>query len=104
MTRLLQRRLLACGKIGPVGAASEGMARVAMFSREQAPAGPEIGEAQNVGAPTGLWEWFSASRSRVVTTEPNKRPPEDAPDDWVLLTEVEAKDSDEPDDAHPDSQ
>lgn len=67
-------------------------------------AGPEIGEAQNVGAPTGLWEWFSASRSRVVTTEPNQRPPEDAPDDWVLLTEVETKDSDEPDDAHPDSQ
>lgn len=71
--------------------------------RGEAPgAGPEIGEAQDVGAPTGLWEWFSPSRSRVVTTQPNERPPEDAPDDWVLLTEVSGEGADRPEDTEPE--
>jgi hypothetical protein len=52
-------------------------------------AGPEIGEAQDSGAQPGLWEWFSPSRTRTVTSEPGVRPPADPPDDWVLLTDVE---------------
>jgi hypothetical protein len=51
--------------------------------------GPEMGEAQDTGAPVGMWEWFSPSRSRMVTSEPNTRPPTDPPDDWVLMTDVE---------------
>jgi hypothetical protein len=47
-----------------------------------------MGEAQDVGAPQGLWEWFSPSRSRTVTTEPKSRPSVDGIDDWVLLTDV----------------
>jgi hypothetical protein len=47
-----------------------------------------MGEAQDVGAPQGLWEWFSPSRSRTATSEPNSRPPADGVDDWVLLTDV----------------
>ncbi len=54
---------------------------------ESGEVGPEIGEAQDAGAPTGLWEWFSPSRSRVVTTEPKGHPPDDPPDDGVLLTD-----------------
>jgi hypothetical protein len=50
--------------------------------------GPEMGEAQDTGAPTGLWEWFSPSRTRTVATPPRTRPPDDPPDDWVLLTDV----------------
>jgi hypothetical protein len=49
--------------------------------------GPEMGEAENTGAPEGQWEWFSASRGRVMATEPNQRPAAEGPDDWVLLTE-----------------
>jgi len=51
--------------------------------------GPEMGEAENIGAPEGQWEWFSASRGRVMATEPNQRPSAEGPDDWVLLTEPE---------------
>lgn len=50
--------------------------------------GPEMGEAQDTGAPAGLWEWFSPSRTRTVATLPKTRPPADPPDDWILLTEV----------------
>lgn len=50
--------------------------------------GPEMGEAQDTGAPTGMWEWFSPSRGRTATTPPKSRPDAGAPDDWVLLTEV----------------
>ena len=50
--------------------------------------GPEMGEVQDSGPPPGLWEWFSPSRSRTVTTEPKSKPPADAPDDWILLTEA----------------
>jgi hypothetical protein len=50
--------------------------------------GPEMGEAQDSGAPAGLWEWFSPSRSRTLATAPRTRPPADPPDDWVLLTDV----------------
>ena len=49
--------------------------------------GPEMGEAQSTGAPEGMWEWFSPSRTRTVATAPRTRPPADPPDDWVLLTE-----------------
>jgi len=47
-----------------------------------------MGEAQDAGAPTGLWEWFSPSRSRTITSQPNTRPSTDGVDDWVLLTDV----------------
>jgi len=50
--------------------------------------GPDMGQAQDTGAPSGLWEWFSPSRSRVVTTPPGGHPAEVPPDDWVLLTDV----------------
>ena len=49
--------------------------------------GPEMGEAQPVAAPVGLWEWFSPSRTRTVTTAVGTRPEGSEPDDWVLLTE-----------------
>jgi hypothetical protein len=51
--------------------------------------GPEVGEAQDTGAPAGMWEWFSPSRGRTVTSAPRTRPAPDPPDDWVLLTDVE---------------
>ena len=51
--------------------------------------GPEVGEAQDTGAPAGMWEWFSPSRGRTVTSAPKTRPAPDPPDDWVLLTDVE---------------
>jgi len=50
--------------------------------------GPEMGEAQVTGAPEGMWEWFSPSRARTLATPPQTRPPADAPDDWILLTEA----------------
>lgn len=50
--------------------------------------GPEMGEAQSTGAPEGMWEWFSPSRTRTVATAPRTRPPGDPPDDWILLTEA----------------
>jgi hypothetical protein len=50
--------------------------------------GPEMGEAAETGATPGMWEWFSPSRSRVITSQPKVRPDAGAPDDWVLLTEV----------------
>lgn len=50
--------------------------------------GPEIGEPQETGAAPGQWEWFSASRSRTITSDPGIRPDVGAPDDWVLLTDV----------------
>ena len=52
-------------------------------------AGPEMGEVQDTGAPTGMWEWFSPSRARTVTTTVGTRPEPGAPDDWVLLTDVD---------------
>jgi hypothetical protein len=53
----------------------------------------DMGAAQEVGAPPGSWEWFSASRSNVFITEVGVRPPADPPDDWILLTDT-SKDSD----------
>jgi hypothetical protein len=50
--------------------------------------GPEMGEAQAVAVPTGVWEWFSPSRTRTVTTAVGTRPDPAEPDDWVLLTEA----------------
>jgi hypothetical protein len=62
--------------------------------------GPEIGEVQDTGAPTGMWEWFSPSRTRTVATSAGTRPDPDPPDDWVLLTDVEQdEDGPEPDGA-----
>jgi hypothetical protein len=57
--------------------------------------GPEMGDAQESSAPAGQWEWFSASRGRVVATAPKQRPTVEGPDDWVLLTEVDDS-ADEP--------
>jgi hypothetical protein len=54
--------------------------------------GPEMGDAPQTTAPAGQWEWFSASRGRVVATTPRQRPTVEGPDDWVLLTEVSADD------------
>lgn len=51
--------------------------------------GPEMGEAQDTGAQPGVWEWFSPSRGRTVTSQAGIRPAPDEPDDWVLLTDVE---------------
>ena len=47
-----------------------------------------MGDAPETSAPAGQWEWFSASRGRVVATQPKQRPVVEGPDDWVLLTEV----------------
>ncbi len=55
---------------------------------DQGEGGPEMGAAEEIGPPPGQWEWFSASRGRVVTTDEGQRPDGDAPDDWVLLTET----------------
>ena len=54
----------------------------------QGAAGPEMGAAEDTGAPVGQWEWFSASRGRVMATEPNQRPSAEGVDDWVLLTDA----------------
>jgi hypothetical protein len=61
---------------------------------KQGETGPEMGTAEPSGAPVGQWEWFSASRGRVVATQPNQRPPDTAPDDWILLTEPGAERAD----------
>jgi hypothetical protein len=54
---------------------------------ESGQSGPEMGDAQETSAPpAGQWEWFSPSRGRVVITAEGQRPQE-APDDWTLLTE-----------------
>jgi hypothetical protein len=55
---------------------------------ESGAVGPEMGEAQDSGAVAGVWEWFSPSRSRTVTTPLNTRPAEDGAGDWMLLTDV----------------
>ncbi len=49
--------------------------------------GPEMGESQETGTPAGVWEWFSASRNRTVSSPAGVRPSE-PPDDWILLTDV----------------
>lgn len=51
--------------------------------------GPDIGEAQDTGAQPGVWEWFSPSRGRTVTSAAGVRPESTPPDDWTLLTDVE---------------
>ncbi len=56
---------------------------------ESGAVGPEVGEAQDAGAPSGVWEWFSPRRGRTITSAPKTRPAPDPPDDWVLLTDVE---------------
>lgn len=57
--------------------------------------GPEMGDVQDTGAPSGLWEWFSPSRSRTVTTPPRGHPGDEPPNDWVLLTDVADQDAPE---------
>jgi hypothetical protein len=54
----------------------------------QGAAGPEMGTADEAGAPAGQWEWFSPSRGRVIATEPKQRPVGDGVDDWQLLTDT----------------
>jgi len=49
--------------------------------------GPDIDTPQETGAPAGLWEWFSPSRGRVVSSTVGVRPNSDPPDDWVLITD-----------------
>jgi len=56
---------------------------------ESGASGPEMGEAQDTGAQPGVWEWFSPSRGRTVTSPAGLRPDDGAPDDWTLLTDVE---------------
>lgn len=56
---------------------------------ESGATGPEMGEAQDPGPPPGMWEWFSPSRGRTVVSQAGTRPDAGAPDDWVLLTDVE---------------
>jgi hypothetical protein len=69
---------------------------------ESATTGPEMGEAQDSGAPAGTWEWFSPSRSRTVAAAIGEQPDAGPPDDWVLLTDV-AADPDQPNaDGDPD--
>jgi hypothetical protein len=62
---------------------------------ESGEAGPEMGEAPESAAPQGVWEWFSPSRSRTVTTATGSRPDPEEPDDWILLTET-AQESEPP--------
>jgi hypothetical protein len=62
---------------------------------EEGVTGPEMGEAPETAAPSGLWEWFSPSRGRTVTSTPGTRPPDEAPDDWVLLTDVSEEPGDQ---------
>ena len=56
---------------------------------ESGATGPEIGEAPDTAAPAGVWEWFSPSRGRTVTSRPGTKPEPDEPNDWILLTDVE---------------
>jgi hypothetical protein len=51
---------------------------------ESATGGPEMGEAQDFGAPAGTWEWFSSSRSRTLPTPVGVRRDAGPPDDWIL--------------------
>jgi len=70
----------------PVYAAADSHAKAERAT--QGAQGPEMGTADDAGAPVGQWEWFSASRGRVMATEPNQRPTADGVDDWVLLTDA----------------
>jgi len=56
---------------------------------ESGTTGPEMGEAQDAGTPAGVWEWFSPSRGRTVSSPAGTRPDSSPPDDWTLLTDVE---------------
>jgi hypothetical protein len=51
--------------------------------------GPDMGEQPEIGAQPGQWEWFSPSRTRIVTSPAGVRPEEDPPDDWILLTDAD---------------
>jgi hypothetical protein len=59
---------------------------------ESGAVGPEMGEAQEIGAQPGMWEWFSPSRGRTVSTPSKQRPDQGAPDDWTLMTDVDPAD------------
>jgi hypothetical protein len=56
---------------------------------ERGESGPEMGEAQETGTVPGVWEWFSPSRGRTVSSDPGVRPDAGAPDDWTLMTDVD---------------
>ena len=67
--------------------------RLRKTEREESGAvGPEMGEAQDTGVQAGVWEWFSPSRTRTVTTLPKARPEPGEPNDWMLLTDVPPED------------
>jgi hypothetical protein len=58
--------------------------------------GPDIDTPQETGAPSGVWEWFSPSRGRVVSSTIGTRPDGDPPDDWVLITDAPPDETDTP--------
>ena len=55
----------------------------------QGESGPEMGAPEDTAPPSGQWEWHSASRGRVVTTQAGQRPADQGLDDWILLTNPE---------------
>lgn len=56
--------------------------------------GPEMGTAQDSSAAPGVWEWFSPSRSRIITLPAGTKPQDDGINDWQLLTEGAEDDND----------
>jgi hypothetical protein len=53
--------------------------------------GPEIEELPEGGGPPlepTEYVWFSPNRNRTLTTPTASRPVTDAPDDWILLTDL----------------
>jgi len=56
--------------------------------------GPEMGTAQDTSAAPGVWEWFSPSRSRIITLPAGTKPQDDGTNDWQLLTEGAEDDND----------
>ena len=51
--------------------------------------GPEIGEAQDTGAPPACGSGSRRAAAAPSPQRPKTRPAPDPPDDWVLLTDVE---------------
>jgi hypothetical protein len=56
--------------------------------------GPEMGTAQDSSAAPGVWEWFSPSRSRIVTLPEGTKPADEGNNDWTLLTKGAEDDND----------
>jgi hypothetical protein len=60
--------------------------------------GPEMGTAPDTSVAPGVWEWFSPSRSRIVSVPAGSRPADEGSNDWVLLTENAEDENAEDDD------